>query len=129
MNHTTASCGHDVIAVGAPGSIAHERCEKLPCAKCKGMETPWGQAQGVKAIGKGIIFVSTASHGGYFVPHAYLDLIAPSWRAYAKRWSGSENWYEEDCCWAGVALAFPDLFPADALVAAENVSKYVASRV
>jgi hypothetical protein len=34
MNHTKASCGHSVIAVGAPGSPARERCEQEPCDGC-----------------------------------------------------------------------------------------------
>lgn len=31
MNHTTASCGHPVAAVGAPGSLARRACEARPC--------------------------------------------------------------------------------------------------
>jgi len=31
MNHTTASCGHSVIAAGAPGSDARKAQESQPC--------------------------------------------------------------------------------------------------
>lgn len=36
MNYTTAACGHPVIAVGAPNSIARRECEMRPCGRgCK----------------------------------------------------------------------------------------------
>jgi len=35
MNHTIASCGHPVIAVGSPGSDARRACEQNPCGKPK----------------------------------------------------------------------------------------------
>lgn len=34
MNHTKASCGHSIIAVGAPGSIARQRAEESECRSC-----------------------------------------------------------------------------------------------
>ena len=34
MNSTQASCGHPVIAVGAPGSPARAACESSPCGVC-----------------------------------------------------------------------------------------------
>jgi hypothetical protein len=33
VNHVTASCGHAVIAVGAPGSQARMECERM-CKTC-----------------------------------------------------------------------------------------------
>jgi len=77
-----------------------------------GDDTPWGPAQTVRAIGPhGILAVSTAGHGGLYVPDHLLPVIQPRHREWAAEWSGSENWYEEDCCWAAVAKAFPTLFP------------------
>lgn len=35
MNHIQAKCGHMVPAVGAPGSIARQRCERCYCAACR----------------------------------------------------------------------------------------------
>ncbi len=62
------------------------------------MNTPWGFAQTVHAEGaRGVLSVSTASHGGIFVPDALLAEIPAIERAYAAQWSGSENWFEEDC--------------------------------
>ncbi len=74
------------------------------------MRTPWGQADSVVTLANGIRHVSTPSHGGYWVPAKLLPLIPPAYRAYAAKWSGSEQWYEEDCAWACVAVTFPDAF-------------------
>ena len=35
MNHTLASCGHYVLAIGSPGSGAREKCERMPCDRCR----------------------------------------------------------------------------------------------
>jgi hypothetical protein len=77
--------------------------------------TPWGPAQSAEDIGRGIIAVTTASHGGLFVPDELLHHIPERARRWAAQWSRSPNWYEEDCCWAAVALAFPELFKAEDL--------------
>lgn len=34
MNHTTAACGHQVTAVGSPGSVARNVVETTPCDTC-----------------------------------------------------------------------------------------------
>jgi len=34
MNHTIASCGHSVPAVGSPGSKARKKCEQEKCIQC-----------------------------------------------------------------------------------------------
>lgn len=72
------------------------------------MNTPWGKAQEVKEIADGITRASTASHGGYRISaerhHAMPDVLRAH-EPYAGR-----HWYEEDCDWAVVALAFPDEF-------------------
>ena len=76
-----------------------------------GDTTPWGTADSITKVGLGIEFVTTPSHGGYYVPNDQLRHIPTARQAWAKGWSGSVNWYEEDCCWAAVAEAFPELFP------------------
>lgn len=80
--------------------------------------TPWGQADQIEQIGDGIYFASTPSHGGYFVPSNLLPAIPEQRQQRALYWSGSRNWFEEDCEWASVALAFPALFDQRALQAA-----------
>jgi hypothetical protein len=93
------------------------------------METPWGPTQHVSPLGaEGILEVSTPGHGGIFVPDHLLPRIPAGQRAWAKKWARSENWYEEDCCWACVAVAWPELFDADNLAVARRIiSDYEAA--
>ena len=72
--------------------------------------TPWGHADQYENLGQGIFTVSTPGHGGIFVPDEFLHNIPKEQREWAKSWSGSENWYEEDCCWAAVAVNIPSRF-------------------
>lgn len=64
-------------------------------------QTPWGKPQHCIRYGEEVLKYSTAEHGGFKVlaqkkmPEALL---------------ASGGWYEEDCCWARVALGFPELF-------------------
>lgn len=74
------------------------------------MRTPWGEADNVVTLRNGIRRVDTPSHGGYWVPAKLLPLIPERFKAYATKWSGSPQWYEEDCAWACVAVTFPDAF-------------------
>lgn len=90
------------------------------------LRTPWGVADNVKrlTVDNGeILCVDTPSHGGYFVPDELLYRIPIEQRQWAAKWSKGfgENWFEEDCCWAAVALAFPSLFPDNARVAAQDL--------
>lgn len=79
-----------------------------------GSVTPWGAAQYADAIGgAGVVAVSTASHGGLYVPRELLPLVSEEGRAYAQKYTQSEHWYEEDCGWAYVAEAFPEIFTAE----------------
>ncbi len=76
-------------------------------------ETPWGQPQSTREIAPGIVRYDTASHGGYYVsPERVAEMPKPL-QAF-KPWAGS-NWYEEDCDWSIVALAFPQFFDGDAV--------------
>ena len=79
------------------------------------IHTPWGVAQTVTQVADGIVFYETASHGGYHVAADLLPAIDPRGRAYAAKWSGSEQWFEEDCAWSAIAIAFPVLFDSMAI--------------
>jgi len=83
--------------------------------------SPWGRVQSETRLTNGLVFVSTASHGGFFVPDRLLGRLSARARAYAKRWSGSESWYEEDCAQAFVVLAFPEVFKSEQIEAARAV--------
>ena len=77
----------------------------------KSIETPWGPAQTSEEIAPGIVRHDTASHGGFYLSPERVAEIPKPLRDFTP-FAGS-NWYEEDCDWAIVALAFPQLFPAE----------------
>lgn len=92
------------------------------------IDTPWGRAQTCEILSNTVSRYCTSSHGGYHVADVSLALIKPEWRAYAKRWSGSENWFEEDCAWAFVAFTFPSLFKGEEDIEhAESTIKWLES--
>lgn len=66
--------------------------------------TPWGKSHQVQHIVQGINFYSTPSHGGYHVSPTML-------RKMPLVLLNADGWYEEDCEWAKVVLAFPKFFP------------------
>jgi len=85
-------------------------------------QTPWGASQSSEEIAHGIVRHDTPSHGGYYVSPERVAQMPKALREF-KPFAGS-NWYEEDCDWAVVALAFPHLFPADAIPAALATLKH-----
>lgn len=82
--------------------------------------TPWGKPDTVTKIAPGLTFYSTPSHGGYWLsPERVAEMPAPlrdfePWGAF----HGPGRFYEEDCDWSVVCLAFPQYFPPDAITAA-----------
>ncbi len=65
--------------------------------------TPWGASQHAAIYVDGVICYSTASHGGFHLDAGHNAKVYPALRARG-------GWYEEDCAWAAVAQAFPELF-------------------
>lgn len=65
--------------------------------------TPWGTSQGATRYAEGILFHSTAGHGGFHLAPERNARIHPALRA-------ADGYYEEDCDWTAVAQAFPELF-------------------
>jgi hypothetical protein len=94
----------------------------------QGPHTPWGVAESATVFAPGIVFYTTASHGGFYLaPERNAALLAkfPGFR----RFSGSVGWYEEDCDWSAVALAFPDAFPGVNQTEAQGVfDRYCSKR-
>lgn len=88
--------------------------------------TPWGISQDRTPVAPGIEFHSTASHGGY--------ALSPERQAELPEWAPKRTWYEEDCEWAFVAIAFPQFFPERAIPVAWKVlerfypAAYLAAR-
>jgi hypothetical protein len=72
-----------------------------------GSMSPWGRVEDVREFGDGVVFVSTAGHGGFWLSadrHRALQS-----RHGFKTFAGGA-WYEEDCDAAVVVVAFSDLF-------------------
>src|ERR1700712_5170574 len=83
--------------------------------------TPWGLAQSSTEIAPGITFHETASHGGYELSPARIATMPKPLREFQP--FAGPGFYEEDCDWALVALAFPQFFPDDAREAAMRTLK------
>ena len=86
------------------------------------IETPWGKPDSSEEIAPGIVRHDTPSHGGYYVaPERVAEMPEPlrDFKPFA-----GPNWYEEDCDWCIVALAFPQLFPAEYAPAAMETLKH-----
>lgn len=70
-----------------------------------GAHTPWGPSQGGTVYAEGVTAHSTAGHGGF-------RLSADRNRKVHSMLRATGGWYEEDECWAIVAITFPHLFTA-----------------
>lgn len=68
-----------------------------------GAHTPWGASQCATVYADGVVSHSTAGHGGFHLDAAHNAKVHPTLRARG-------GWYEEDCAWAAVAQALPELF-------------------
>lgn len=88
-------------------------CEaRRPCNPRPLMHTPWGPAQTAHRYGPGVVFYSTAGHGGFLLDTERLAAIPRQLRALTNGEQGNAGWFEEDEDWSLVALAHPDLFDA-----------------
>lgn len=94
------------------------------------MSTPWGRSDHQRRYGKApryVVFYGTPSHGGFLVASDMLAKM-PAGLAAVKTFAGSDvygRWYEEDCDWAIVALAFPDLFSEPEVLAAVEMGNTI----
>jgi len=73
--------------------------------------SPWGGVQTQTTRAEGIIEVTTASHGGFLLSEERLAQMPPRLRG--RNAYGGGRWFEEDCEWALVAIAFPAYFTAE----------------
>lgn len=73
-------------------------------------DTPWGTAQEVEIIADGIVFISTASHGGYWLSPERNKKVPRSLREKTFVQNGLNGWYEEDCDAEIVRAVFPEFF-------------------
>lgn len=79
-------------------------------------QTPWGVSQGATVYAEGVVSHSTAGHGGFKLSAERNRRVHPLLRA-------TGGWYEEDCAWAIVAIAFPELFTGSERRCAERSIK------
>lgn len=96
----------------------HQR-EEAALGRCgirSSAHTPWGPSQGATVYADGLIFHSTAGHGGFCVSTERNARIHPMLRA-------ADGFYEEDECWAIVAIHFPHLFTSFERRCAEQTVK------
>lgn len=73
--------------------------------------TPWGAAQDSKKYATGIISYSTASHGGFHLSKTRQEEMPEVLR-------NPSGWYEEDCEWCKVVIAFSRYFEPKELLQA-----------
>jgi hypothetical protein len=74
------------------------------------IHTPWGYSDHVEYIAEGIQWVSTPSHGGYKLSPERVKAMPRDWLNASFNLQGFGGWFEEDCDWCLVVLAFPDCF-------------------
>lgn len=67
--------------------------------------TPWEMSQTSMTYADGVVFYSTASHGGFKLSDVRNAQVAEALRH-------DDGWYEEDEDWSKVAVTFPALFTA-----------------
>lgn len=82
--------------------MADDFVSRRECVDDK-VETPWGWPDHSVHHAEGIVSYSTPSHGGFHIDGERLAKMPKALR-------NADGWYEEDCEWAKVAAAFPDLF-------------------
>ena len=90
------------------------------------IRTPWGIADHAEQVAKGIWWVSTPSHGGYWLSEDRARIVLPSLRRWADSWAHGVNrysgeWWEEDCCAAAVVLTWQRLFPENRVELARDI--------
>jgi hypothetical protein len=86
------------------------------------LHSPWGRVDGGTILADGIVSVYTASHGGLYVTTERLAEMPP--RFQGLNHYGGGNWFEEDCEWAIVCLAFPEVFRPEECEAARATARH-----
>ena len=104
---------------------------KLARRPSVGSPTPWGLAQSVEEIGRGILFVSTSRHGGMWISPSRFLLMPEALRRigaeseFHPEW---KNYFEEDCEVSAVVVAFQDCFKAEQVEQERKFSRSMGGR-
>lgn len=92
--------------------------------------TPWGPAQSSKKFAKGIVFYSTAGHGGFHLTKSRQAEMKEKFPWFTP-WGGNHEWFEEDCDANVVIMAWPWFFKDESLACALRIansdSKYYSN--
>jgi len=80
-------------------------------------ESPWGPPIDFKRITDGILWITTASHGGYVVSREMYDKMPEHLKACSFT---NNQYFEEDQSWCAVVLAFNQHFSAVVVAAARE---------
>ncbi|MCM1532753.1 MAG: hypothetical protein NC114_10855 [Ruminococcus flavefaciens] len=75
--------------------------------------TPWGTADYIDTVTRGIAFCGTPGHGGYRVSIRKYEAACQRRNLPIGHYTARDKtyyWFEEDCEWGFVALAFPEYF-------------------
>lgn len=93
-----------------------------------GINTPWGVSDGSERQAPGMTWYTTPSHGALklapeLVAKIPSSLMPPKDGPWYQQlcWNG---WFEEDCEWARVALAFPRAFTEKQVTDAADTVKF-----
>ena len=90
--------------------------------------SPWGPVESMESVGDtGIVFVTTASHGGYYVPPVWNAEISKKGRDHGYEWTKQQGWYEEDCSAAYVVRDLPEFFTPELVKRATELIKSLDS--
>jgi len=90
-------------------------------------DTPWGPAEYADPIGNGIIFVGTASHGGYWLNNQRQAELASEFPGFVGH--EARPWYEEDCDAMLVCVVFSYLFQNTPNYFADDLADSVAQAI
>jgi hypothetical protein len=130
-SHSSKKCASSQVKAWAPGAFLEgPDIDNLDClwyiaSGGNEMYTPWGRSRDTEVIAPGVVFYSTASHGGYHVAAKLNKRIPAIFRAAAEVWSGKPGWYEEDCAYAIVHAFLPEFFsPEEVLKALETIKRW-----
>jgi hypothetical protein len=86
--------------------------------------TPWGASDYKSKVTRGINFYGTPGHGGYCVSKGLAAKMHPALQSVGE-WYGGALWFEEDCAYSAVYLAFPEHFEAAKVAGAhESIKDY-----
>ena len=92
-------------------------------------KTPWGRADSNLRVADGIYYVTTPSHGGYHLTAARVEQLPAAVRDMGEADGRGGRWFEEDCEWAAVCIAFPERFSPEAhSIAHRSMQEYHPQR-